>query len=289
MSYNYEQSIWGTGEAGLKWSDPTAFRLRQAVRVVDETSDREEPWKVGEVDGLGGTNEASETLKVLELGCGAGQFIRAIKKLCPTCECHGVDISKEALSIARNTHDDVLYELSEESRLPYADLSFDTVFIFDVLEHVENPSAIVSEVHRILKPEGIFYAFVPCEGDLTSMWNFLEFIHLKRNLTKKHAGHINYFSRKTLLALFKELGFKVVRIRYSEHFLGQILGIMAFYLMDRAAKRQGMSQINNETYFKSNENKAVKKIKNIVNSLVYFESWLLQLLPSPNVHVVLKK
>lgn len=287
MSFNYEQSIWGRGEASLRWSDPTAFRLRQSLVALEDLP--------------------SES-KVMEIGCGAGQFIRAIKKYRPDLHCLGSDISETAIEVARKIErnrklDHVIawkgeevsvppiveYTLSSQNKLPYVDSSLNAVLIFDVLEHVENPPAIVKEVCRVLKPGGIFYAFVPCEGDVTSLWNWLNKISLKKDLTKKHAGHINYFSRKSLIKLFTELDFKIIKLRYSEHILGQMLGILAFYLMERATKRERLTQINNEAYFTRNDSGILRKIKNIVNALVYFESWLLQKLPSPNMHAVLQK
>lgn len=268
MTFNYEQSIWGKGTASVRWSDPTAFRLQQALEAVEKLPSGS---------------------KVLELGAGAGQFIRAVKKYRPDLDCYGSDISSEAIRLATDAHDGVHYALSSENTVPFADNGFDTVLIFDVLEHVENPRAIVSEVRRVLRPGGIFYAFVPCEGDTTSLWHALDMLHLKRDLTKKHAGHINYFTRAGLRTMIRESGFTEWRIRYSEHILGQLLGVMAFHLMDRATTRNGGEQINNEAYFAAHSKGAVSAIKKLVNTMVYIESVVLQWVPSPNVHLVVRK
>lgn len=267
MFFNYEQSIWGQGIATLAWSDPASFRLRQALESV-----RSLP--------AGG--------RVLEIGCGAGQFIRAIKQLRPELDCHGCDISVYAVEEAKHHTDDGVSYAVSDVRFPYGDSFFDAVLIFDVLEHVEDPAALLTEMQRVLKPGGIAYCFVPCEGDALSLWHLLDKLDLKHDLTKKHAGHINYFSRESLLALF-ESNFFVFAIRFSEHFLGQIIGIVAFFLMDRAAKRQGEVQINNETYFSQPSSSLVKIAKNIVNSLIYLESLLFSRVPSPNVHLTLRK
>ncbi len=274
MSYNYEQSIWGKGTASERWSDPTAFRLQQALRVIDVSAR---------------AAVSSENLRILEVGCGAGQFMRAIQKLRTHTMCFGCDISESALALARGANDGVTYAIND-NRLPYDDSFFDVVCIFDVLEHVEHPAKVLAEVRRVLKPGGLLYAFVPCEGDSTSLWHLLEKLRLKNDLTKKYAGHINYFSRTQLCTLIESEQLHVVRKRYSEHVLGQILGVAVFCLMDRAAQRQGVNQINNETYFQTvKENGLLKRIKNAVNACVYIESALLSYIASPNMHLVAKK
>lgn len=269
MSFNYEQSIWGKGTASLKPSDPTSIRLRQAWSALEQIPDGS---------------------AVLEVGSGAGQFIRAIKQLRPEVNCLGCDISIEAVEQARAAHDGVVYARSEENRLPYENASINAVLIFDVLEHVQNPDQFIEEIKRVLKPGGLFFAFVPCEGDWLSFWHFIRLFGIGKDLTRKYAGHINFFSRKSLRESLDKASFNLVRIRYSEHVLGQLLGVVAFFLMDRAAKRSGLSQINNETYFQ-NQSKTgvVPMMKNFVNTLVYVESVVFEWLPSPNVHITVKK
>lgn len=266
MSFDYEQSIWGRGEASLAWSDPAAFRLRQALRAIARLP---------------------AGSQILEVGCGAGQFIRAIKKLHPALSCFGSDISREAITLAQGKNDGVQYAVSEPYRLPYADNALDAVLVFDVLEHVDDPIALLQDIRRVLKRGGIFYAFVPCEGDWLSLWHLFDMLNLKKGLTQKHAGHVQFFSRKQLFALFTKEHFKIIKTYYSEPLVGQLLGIISFVLMDRAARRRGLAQINNESYFTGpmNENWFFKYVKRIVNGLVYFESAVLSRVPSPNVHI----
>jgi hypothetical protein len=84
----------------------------------------------------------------------------------------------------------------------------------------------------------------------------------------------------------------VSRVRYSEHVLGQLLGLAVFKMMDKMALKQKIEQLNNEQFF-GQVNKGggglFKMLKNIVNFLVNLESFLLCRVPGANAHVVSRK
>ena len=271
MSFDYEKSIWGRGEAGLVWSSPTSFRLRQSLSALKNLPDN---------------------CKILEVGCGGGQFIRAIKKILPGAQCLGCDVSEAAIAEAKKNGDGVEYTISEPARLPYGDVSLDAVMVFDVLEHVPDVGGLLAEIHRVLMKGGIFYCFVPCEKDLLSFWRMLSVLNIGTDLTKKYAGHINYFSRRSIIDELDKNGFQIIKKRYSEHVFGQLIGIMAFFLIDRASKKQGGAQINNEQYFSQRADyrgEIGKWLKNIINIIIFLESTIFSAIPSPNIHIISKK
>jgi len=51
--------------------------------------------------------------------------------------------------------------VADGHRLPLVDGSVDAVWVQAVLEHVLDPSAVVAEIHRVLKPDGIVFADTP--------------------------------------------------------------------------------------------------------------------------------
>lgn len=273
MTFDYEQSVWGKGMVSLAWSSLPSFKLKQALKAIQRLS---------------------AGARVLEVGCGAGQFIRTIKQIRPKLECHGADISERALEEARTYGDGVVYAKNSEDTLPYADNFFDAIALFDVLEHVGNPDQLLREMRRVLKPGGMLYCFIPCEGDMLSLLRWLTRLRILEPLSEKYAGHINHWSRKKWLTLMESTGLRVQNRRYSEHILGQVLLVTTFILMDRAAKRRGVAQMNNEAYYDA-LNKQVRfpgawrLFKRAVNSLIYLESTILQFVPSPNIHIIAKK
>ena len=96
--------------------------------------------------------------KILEVGVGAGtdhlQWARAGAK------CHGVDLTKAGIVTtkkhleAHNLSSD-LKQIDAE-KLPFNDNSFDVVYSWGVIHHSKHPDRIISEIHRVLKKNGIF-------------------------------------------------------------------------------------------------------------------------------------
>ncbi len=95
--------------------------------------------------------------KVLDIGCGRKKMPGAIGL--DHMELPGVD---------------VVANLNEQ--LPFEDEMFDAVHADQVLEHIENIIGLVYEVHRILKPGGIFLAHVPY---FRSSWAHIDVTHVR--------------------------------------------------------------------------------------------------------------
>ena len=90
---------------------------------------------------------------VLDLGCGEGMLALLKRK---DVYLAGVDFAPELVGLARrNGYDAAL--TGEVTKLPFATGSFDYVVSIDVLGHIpfDEKDALLSEVHRVLKPGGV--------------------------------------------------------------------------------------------------------------------------------------
>ncbi len=109
-------------------------------------------WIAQDIDKYQG-----KSAKVLDVGCGAG-FLTNYLSL-QGYGVTGIDLSQNSLEVALRYDESkrVQYLLADAYKLPFADGSFDVVCAMDILEHVDNPTKLISEGSRVLSPGGRFF------------------------------------------------------------------------------------------------------------------------------------
>jgi|SRR3989339_946995 len=94
--------------------------------------------------------------KLLEIGCGRGEYLMSFQEL--GLDCEGVDLSDTFINDAGLKG--VLIDISKE-RLPFEDNSFDVVYHKSLLEHLYSPDNLMKESYRVLKPGGRVIILTP--------------------------------------------------------------------------------------------------------------------------------
>jgi SAM-dependent methyltransferase len=176
--------------------------------------------------------------RVLDVGCGAGSVAKAVKHERPDLEVFGCDLSESALALALAEPQGVHFRQATAERLPFGDGEFDLVWIFDVLEHVEEPEQVLREVARVLKPGGRFHIVLPLEGQPRTLYRL---VGCGERWTAKvrHGGHIQIFSADRFRAMSSACGLPVTRTRWSYHLLLQALDLAYFSWLDRRGPVSG--------------------------------------------------
>lgn len=138
------------------------------------------------------------SLKILDLGCGRGDFLEVFKSL--GFHVAGVDSSKATLEKLSGLYEVKLCDLKKD-KIPYSDNSFDLIFSKSVLEHLENPENYFVEIYRILKPHGRVLILTP---DWYSQYKvfYNDFTHQKP------------YTQESLGKMLLYYGFKDVRVEY---------------------------------------------------------------------------
>ena len=96
--------------------------------------------------------------QVLDMGCRDGILTRHFIK---NNEVTGLDIDKLALEACKENLNIETIWADFSLQIPLPNSSFDVVVAGEVIEHLPYPEITISEVSRILKPDGLFIGSVP--------------------------------------------------------------------------------------------------------------------------------
>lgn len=136
---------------------------------------------------------------VLDVGCWTGQY----EQLAATYvkEIFGIDSDKEAIKYAQTSNIKCKFIACKAQKLPFRDGTFDVVLLLDVLEHLplNSENKALSEVYRVLKPNGILILSTPNKNILSILFDPAFFIlgHRHYSLSKiKHLLKGSNFSLK---------------------------------------------------------------------------------------------
>ena len=174
--------------------------------------------------------------RILDIGCGDGNFSVLLKEACKAKEVYGIEISEKEVEIARK-NGVKCYQLDvDEEDFPFEDNYFDAVTALELIEHLFDPDHFLDEVYRVLKPEGIFVLSTP---NLASIHNRIallfgyqpfsmnpshryrvghitEIFNLHKSNpdegVKREADHIHPFTLKALKMLLHRYNFKIVKV-----------------------------------------------------------------------------
>lgn len=127
--------------------------------VYDEKSHPYSEYPLKLVSYLFQSFQMKPGMKLLEAGCGRGDFLLGFKKL--GLDCHAIDLSPEAKK--NMAEHDVPVELcnADQDKLPYPDNTFDVIYNKSFLEHLWHPDHFLREANRVLKPGGLILCLVP--------------------------------------------------------------------------------------------------------------------------------
>ena len=124
--------------------------------------------------------------QTLDIGCGIGDMLRARKNTI------GVDINSETVDYCQRLGLDA--RTMEIDRLPFEAASFDSAILDNVLEHIKEPTPLLTEVRRVLRPGGRLIVGVPGERGYAA-----------------DPDHKVYYDKDTLKNRLVECGFRSIR------------------------------------------------------------------------------
>jgi SAM-dependent methyltransferase len=132
--------------------------------------------------------------RILDLGCGYGAYSLALLKEGRSCV--GCDVNLQYVKTAEASGLPAVVALDP---LPFPDKSFDTVLLFEVIEHVPPIEAILKEAFRIARKNVL--VTVPNAEDLDLLkGNDVTYAHMLSS------DHVHFFDPQSLSKLLRSFG-----------------------------------------------------------------------------------
>lgn len=133
----------------------------------------------------------------LEVGCGTGFVLAGIAAAKPKLKLAGGDLSRTGLAYAAARVPSAKFIQMDARAIPFAD-EFDVIGAFDVLEHIEDDSAVLGQMYGAVQAGGGIILTVPQHDFLWSS-------------TDVSACHVRRYSARELAGKVRGAGFTVVR------------------------------------------------------------------------------
>jgi 2-polyprenyl-3-methyl-5-hydroxy-6-metoxy-1,4-benzoquinol methylase len=154
--------------------------------------------------------------RLLDIGCAFGNFLCVAKK--QGFDTYGIEIDKNTINVAKKCGK-IFAGTLENAK--YNSKFFDVVTMFDVIEHVPQPSDTLKEVKRIMKKGGMLVIQTPASDSL--------YRKIKgENWDYYGLQHLNYFSKKDMKIMLEKNGFAMKKIFYGDEigFIGSVRGFL---------------------------------------------------------------
>jgi ubiquinone/menaquinone biosynthesis C-methylase UbiE len=115
-------------------------------------------------------------MEVLEFGCGTGST--AIAHAPYVKHIQAIDISTKMIEIAQakaaaNNVENVTFRTSSIDEFSVPDQTFDAVLGLSILHLLDNKEEVISKVHKMLKPGGVFVTSTVCIGDMMKFFKVI--------------------------------------------------------------------------------------------------------------------
>lgn len=219
LNWNKFINIISIVNTDQKWMEQyeNASNLKARIRIHELFSTNKRGWMKWFFNQLNIPSKAS----ILELGCGNGElWQKNLDKIPEGWDITLTDFSPGMLQDTKNNlginSKRFTFKIADVQNIPYEDNSFDVVIANHVLYHVSDVDKSLSEIYRVLKPKGYFYASTVGKNHMKEMREIVKKYNFKNITTDSFNITESFQLENGLLKLSK--WFKDVKMkRYSDN------------------------------------------------------------------------
>jgi 2-polyprenyl-3-methyl-5-hydroxy-6-metoxy-1,4-benzoquinol methylase len=176
------------------------------------------------------------TAKIIDIGCGMGEFADIIKEIYPQAQVTCVDGAERCCNFVRQKGYETFRVNLENEKIPVPNEEFDIVISLEVIEHIWNTENYLTEVKRILKPGG--YAIFTTPN--YNCYHYRLYHALGRFEKCLDPRHKKYYTARSIIRelckhfqIVETIGYCILPIKikfktkYLINFLSHTIGILA--------------------------------------------------------------
>lgn len=153
--------------------------------------------------------EKEKQINVLEVGCGCGATLLEIKNIYTNANVYGIELNPNSAEIAKMVAD-IKNCSVEEKDLGYDENFFDYIIFGDVLEHLYEPWAVLDNIKKYLKLDGVVLASIPNIMNFTNIQNLMSGYWTYEASGLLDKTHIRFFTKLEIINMFKSSGYSEI-------------------------------------------------------------------------------
>ena len=150
---------------------------------------------------------------ILDAGCGDGVNLILLSHF-ERARVYGMDYNPIRTTRVKTKLQDISIIQGDLLTLPFKEQTFDVILLNQVLEHITEDSAVLRELNKILKEDGLLILGVPNEGCFLGQ---LRNNMIQRNILKT-TDHVHFYTEQQMVSLLNSNKWFIREIRREGFF-----------------------------------------------------------------------
>lgn len=169
------------------------YSRKEIVDLIDKTTDTD--------------------IKVLEIGCGLGDTLAAIKYKFPNSDVHGIELDEKIAMLGSSKFDIKCgnvenYEFTSGEK-------YDFIIFADVLEHLYDPYTVIQKMKKHLNEGGCILTSIPNIMNAHVIYDLLNGNFIYRDAGILDRTHIRFFTQNEIFRMFEKEGYEIDQILWK--------------------------------------------------------------------------